>query len=221
MSLAPSADTTDRQPMDRSTTPDPVGGAAHTPPTHGDAVANSAAAASAGEVQIPPSGHHLTLGFRMLTYAPVSCACWCVGASMVGGGVPRMDESGTNQLCEECSTRLSRCKGKLHKHENGKICTPCYKREQGYQLPSSSQTAITAHKSRGKRKRPKSDPGEAITLTSTRTRPHRITAPKPPTSRYTKLSAAEILAQLDATHARRMALLEAEAKIGVEFDSTD
>ena len=63
---------------------------------------------------------------RMLIHAPVSCACWCIGAPVVlaGTGMPRMD--GKHQLCEECGTRLSRCKGKLHKHEKGKICQACY-----------------------------------------------------------------------------------------------
>ena len=50
MSLALSADTTNRQPMDWSMTPDPIGGIVHTPPTHGEEVPKSAAMASAGEV---------------------------------------------------------------------------------------------------------------------------------------------------------------------------
>ena len=62
-------------------------------------------------------------------------------------------------------------------------------------------------------KRAKSDPGEEIFLTATRTRPHRITAPKPPPPtpkpRISKPT-VDVSALLDAAHARRMALIEAE-----------
>ncbi len=80
-----------------------------------------------GQIQKWTSRHHLTPTPHMLTDTPVSYACWCVGVPLVSvGSTPRVDSAGY-PACEECGTRLNRCKGKLHKHDKGKICSPCYK----------------------------------------------------------------------------------------------
>ena len=49
------------------------------------------------------------------------------------GSSPRVDSSGW-PACELCGRRLSKCKGKLHLLPPGKICSPCYKVREGYQL---------------------------------------------------------------------------------------
>jgi hypothetical protein len=77
-----------------------------------------------------------------------------------------MDASGLNQLCEQCGTRLSRCKGKLHKSGAGHICQRCFNRT--WRLPSTADATPTATAvtlgapKRSHKRRAVSDPGEHI-----------------------------------------------------------
>ena len=50
------------------------------------------------------------------------------GAVAVNELSPQRDSSGS-QLCELCSHRLNRCKGKRHKYRNGLVCQGCYDKE--------------------------------------------------------------------------------------------
>ena len=88
-------------------------------------------------MKIWASRHHLTPPPPTLTDAPLFCACGCVGAPLVPvGSVARVDSAGW-PACEICGARLNRCKGKLHNHEKGKVCTSCYKL---YSCPSTCVT---------------------------------------------------------------------------------
>ena len=74
----------------------------------------------------------------MLTDAPPKCACCCAGAAAVSAGPgPREDSSG-KPACEDCGTRLSRCKGKLYKRGAGKICQGCYNEARPAAQPSAT-----------------------------------------------------------------------------------
>jgi hypothetical protein len=46
----------------------------------------------------------------VLIDAPMFCACWCAGAPRMAADGPRMDASGTNQLCELCGRQLHKVK---------------------------------------------------------------------------------------------------------------
>jgi hypothetical protein len=149
--------------------------------------------------------------------APVCALSLCAGGprATLGAG-PRRDSDG-QPACEMCGTRLS--KVKHHRpHGVGRKCAPRCKpqkrsaddsREIGMVVPPAQPTK--------KQRRTRSDPGQQQTLntpTLTRTKRVRATKPNPPrpvASKKTR-SEAEISALLDATHARRMAILEAEAK---------
>jgi len=64
-----------------------------------------------------------------------------LGAS---GGDANSDPSG-HPLCELCSRRLDRCKGKLYQHGAGKICKRCYNIQNGLQAPPVSPRGTPLH----------------------------------------------------------------------------
>lgn len=150
----------------------------------------------------------------MLIDAPVCGVSLYVGAPRMREDAPRMDASGRNQLCEKCGCQLA--KVKHHRaHGPGRACTPRCKPSK-HRSADNASSSMTVAPSPAKKRciRAQSDPGQPPVLMPTRTRPHRVSAHEPPSvPRYKKPSAAELSAQLDATHARRMALLEEEAKI--------
>jgi hypothetical protein len=92
--------------------------------------------------------------------ASMSCACVHIGAPLAHAGpAPRLDAGG-RAACELCGTRLNRCKGKLHHHPPGKICTPCYKSSKGHRAvpvavalpsPSHSPPPVAVPSTRSKR----------------------------------------------------------------------
>ena len=129
-----------------------------------------------------------------------------------------MDASGLNQLCELCGRRLTKVKY-THPHAPGAACHPrCKPRNRAVHADAVKEPSAVRPL-----KRAKSDPGEEIPLTATRTRPHRITAPKPPapiTKPRSSKPPIDTMALLDATHARRIALLSAETKIILEVDDS-
>lgn len=149
-----------------------------------------------------------------LINAPVCFVCDCEGAPLAGVGLtPRVNEYG-QQLCEKCGERLNRVKH--HRaHGPGRACIPRCKSSKHRSADDALPTVTVASSPAKKRCiRAQSDPGQPPMLMPTRTRPHRVSAPEPPsTPRYKKPSATDLSSQLDATHARRMALLEEEAKI--------
>lgn len=113
-----------------------------------------AANTEAGQLQHEREGcgHHRTpLSF---THSCVSlvCASADVGAPLVSPRLePRRDSAG-KPACELCGRRLSDCKGKLHKHGPGKICTPCYKIREGYRsapVAVASPLPARSHKRKG------------------------------------------------------------------------
>ena len=70
-----------------------------------------------------------------------------------------MDASGLNQLCEQCGTRLSRCKGRLYKRDPGRICQFCFdKQRRGAHRPAEAAPTSSPHRSH--KRRAQSDPGE-------------------------------------------------------------
>ena len=142
---------------------------------------------------------------------PMYCAYCCVGAPFPPvSSAPKRTADGM-PACENCGRQLSKVKY-THPHEPGRACHPRCK--------SSKRTVndVTVKQPPAARshKRAKSDPGEEIPLTATRTRPHRITAPRTPAPtpkpRLVKSSGAPVdpMTLLDAAHARRMALIEAD-----------
>ena len=188
-----------------------------------DAHTDAPAAAAADIPAIPVHGTlHSTPGQRytwrqcqmlsklrpVLIDAPMYCAYWRVGALRATvGATPRVDSDG-QPACELCDRRLSKVKY-THPHNLGRACHPrCKPSKRAVDDDAPKEPpAVRSHK------RAKSDPGEKIALTATRTRPHRITAPKPlappPKPRISKPT-VDVSSLLDQAHARRMALLEAE-----------
>ena len=133
-----------------------------------------------------------------------------------------MDDSGTNQLCELCERRLS--KVKHHRaYGVGRICNPrCKLKKNAVDQPATPAAATaTAVTPLRKRKRADSDPGQPQNLSRLRTRAPRPAIIPPVKKARFKADPIDILALLDQTHARRMALLEEDAKIGIEFGGTD
>jgi len=128
--------------------------------------------------------------------------------------------------CENCGRELS--KVKHHRPSGiGRACAPRCKPNKRAVDDGTITEAVPTQPAAKKPRRTKSDPGkDTVLLTATRTRPHRITAPKPsppaPKPRRVKPSVDPIdpMALLDAAHARRMALLAAESKITVEFQDS-
>jgi hypothetical protein len=138
---------------------------------------------------------------------------FCVGAPVVSAGPVQPVDSAGKPRCALCPTRLSRCKGKLHTHEKGRICQGCY---DSTRRPASTQpqpsTPCRSHKLSGKRKRTESDPGQPQNqnLSRLRTRAPRPAIIPPVKKARFKVDPVDISALLDQTHARRMALIEAE-----------
>jgi hypothetical protein len=73
---------------------------------------------------------------------------------LTGAGSPRRDSAGS-LCCEQCSTRLSRCKGKLHVQDPGHICQACYDKKRRPLLSAAAEASPPP-----KRRRATSDPGE-------------------------------------------------------------
>lgn len=125
-----------------------------------------------------------------------------------------------NQLCEKCDRRLSTVKGKLHKHNDGRICQRCY---NNIRRPSCSEsppsTPPRSHKPSGKRKRTESDPGQPQNLSRLRTRAPRPAIIPPMKKARFKADPVDISALLDQTHARRMALIEVEKNEAEKSDT--
>jgi hypothetical protein len=114
-------------------------------------------------------------------------------------------------LCVECQRDTARVP-KWVACSGGRKCAPrC--RVRVFSATDDAAVAATAAPAAKKPRRAKSDTGQEILLTAARTRPHRITAPKPlpPTSkpRISKPT-VDVSSLLDQAHARRMALIAAE-----------
>lgn len=154
----------------------------------------------------------------MLIDGPVYVLHWCAGALVVQRCAQPKTDGNRNQLCEKCDRRLSTVKH--HRvYGPGRACAPrCKSSKRAVDEGALKQPpAVRPHK------RAKSDPGEAIPLTATRTRPHRITAPQPPPPTpkpRTVKPVVDTAALLDQAHARRMALIEAE-KSGAGSSATN
>jgi hypothetical protein len=126
---------------------------------------------------------------------------------MVVGGVARYDAAGVNQLCEHCGIRLNRIKH-TRAHGPGRVCHP---RCKGIKH-TIEERAASSEPAKKKQRRTNSDPGQPLPITSTRLR---IRAPKPPPTIEPRLMKPTVdpvdpMALLEAAHARRMALLEAQ-----------
>jgi hypothetical protein len=80
----------------------------------------------AGQRQISWCAYWGLLGQPMLTDASMSCACWCIGAPWRAVAPRSRVTPNGRAACEECGRELSKCKGKLYKHDPGKICQQCY-----------------------------------------------------------------------------------------------
>ena len=132
------------------------------------------------------------------------------------GSAVRVDSTGW-PACEKCGTRLSRVKH--HRpHGAGRACTPrckpstSIKQQSDATLHSSNSSSSSSAPSKPTHKRKsQSEPGQQSLITHNRLR---VRAPKPiatNTKKTKQEKEAEILALLDRTHARRMALLAAAA----------
>lgn len=151
----------------------------------------------------------------------MSPACRTAAAPPVSvGSSARVDSAGW-PACEECGKRLSRCKGKLHTRDPGRICSSCYiARHRPSAAAPAAPTAAPAAPNRS-HKRARSDPGEPpAPAQRARTQPttltHRVAAPKPATmvaEKQQRITRQEerIMRLLDETHARRMAAEAAAA----------
>src|SRR4051794_11851619 len=74
-----------------------------------------------GQLIVSCRYHHLPPLKLTPIDSPVSAYFVYAGTSMADEGLtPRLNQYG-QQLCGLCGTRLNRVKGKLHKHENGRI----------------------------------------------------------------------------------------------------
>ena len=149
--------------------------------------------------------------------APV-CALYCyTGAPMVlaGTSTPRMD--GKHQLCEVCSARLNRVKHK-HKHGAGHACHPrCKSSKRVVDDAEGIRPVDPPAPPSKKQRRKRSDPGKQQEMLAI-PRTKRVSASKPTKPQCSKVapeipmrSEAEISALLNATHARRMAIMQSEA----------
>jgi hypothetical protein len=136
------------------------------------------------------------------------CAHECAGAPLADAGSgPRMNEFG-QQLCEHCTTRLNRAKGKLHLHPPGKICHSCYMKAQRSPSAAVDATPVRTHK-----RKAGSDPGqpapaaaEPLNRTRLRVRAPRVEVPpSPPPAKKAHSIPANVSLLLDQAHARRMA----------------
>jgi hypothetical protein len=148
---------------------------------------------------------------------------WClllyVYVPWVSSGLtPRVDSVG-KPVCELCGRRLT--KVKHHRpYGPGHACHPrcrTLKRTINDREASVHAESATSLPKKKKHKRTKSDPGQLPILTSTRTRPHRVTAPKPTiikSKQHINKPVINLSALLDEAHARRIALIEEETKKG-------
>ena len=124
---------------------------------------------------------------------------------------PRVTSFG-RPACEKCGIRLS-----LVKHHRpdgrGRACAPRCKPSKHALESVREQRPQSTERPAKKQRRTNSDPGQPLPIASTRLR---VRAPKPPPPttkpRLVKhtVDPVDLMALLDATHARRMALLEAE-----------
>jgi hypothetical protein len=143
---------------------------------------------------------------------PVFVLYCCVDAPHASPCASSRRDSDGQLACEKCGRRLSTVKH--HRaYGVGRACHPrCKDTSQALittpaaAAPTSAPTSTTPRK----RQRTSSDPGEPINLSRLRTRAprHAIT----PTIKKTsvKPDPVDISSLLDQTHARRMALIEAE-----------
>ena len=137
------------------------------------------------------------------------------------GAGPRVDSDG-QQICQLCPVRLSRAKGKLHRHDPGRICTPCYNKRL---RDTSVQPVVspTAAQVTPRKRRAQSDPGESPESAPSPAITRRITPPKPtPASKKQRAEQREeqIMRLLDETHAQRMAAEQAAAATGGKRGAT-
>jgi len=158
----------------------------------------------------------------------VCCALLCVGAPLVAAGSPRMDASGLNQLCELCSTRISRVKH--HRaHGPGRACHPRCKtlKRSADDAPTSAQddsslataaaaaAAAAAERPKKRTRRAHFDPGEKEEVqTHTRLRARADAVKKKPPLQATRRNPPSLLSSsssLDEIHARRLAFLASVA----------
>ena len=124
-----------------------------------------------------------------------------------------MDASGTNQLCEQCSKRLSKVKGKQYSCPPGLMCHVCYNKERVRQAASkrpASADADAAAPAPKRVRRTQSDPSEPISLTRKRTRAQ-PPAGAPSKKTRVRTSSVDPSLLLDQAHARRLALRAAVA----------
>jgi hypothetical protein len=108
-------------------------------------------------------------------------------------------------------------------HGDGRAHDKCIKRLnraatplRTSEVPSSAATVMPPRK----RRRTVSDPGEAQNLSRLRTRAPRPTIIPPVKKAPFKADPVDIAALLDQTVARRMALIEAETRVVLEFEES-
>jgi hypothetical protein len=158
----------------------------------------------------------------MLCDAPVGCTRCCTGDSVVPAGRgPRQDSSG-KQICELCPIRLSRAKGKLHRHGPGHICTRCYN-QLGQPATAGAAVLEIANVKPSRKRRATSDPGESPEPASSQALTRRVNAPEPASTskkQYNTRREEQITRLLDETHARRMAAEGAAAATGGKRGAT-
>ena len=82
--------------------------------------------ASLGQNQRWRRVHLCALLSLVLIDALVCGARCCAGAELVSVGPAARVDTASKPVCEGCGTRLTRCKGKLHRSGAGKICHCCY-----------------------------------------------------------------------------------------------
>jgi hypothetical protein len=148
--------------------------------------------------------------------AHVCLACSCAGSALVSVCPAQPVDAAGKPRCALCPIRLTNCKGKLYKHEKGKICQRCYNQQRHSAALAIPSGAPAAQKQLRKR-RAESDPGElsaATAASSSSALTRRVTPPSPvPASKKPRVTRQEerIMRLLDETHARRMAAETAEA----------
>lgn len=169
------------------------------------------AGAAAGECEGEASRtHHLPPCAHSLSNAYLYCALWCTADfSATPCASPRRDSDG-QQICELCPIRLTKAKGKLHKHGQGHVCQSCYDRRR---RPAASLSAdAPAATKQSRKRRAQSDPGELAPRTLRLALTHRVTLPQPrPVKKQQRTTRQEqrIMQQLEETVARREAWLAA------------
>jgi hypothetical protein len=155
---------------------------------------------------------------RLVSLTLDSCVCVLTlcGAESLASACAGLRDADGQRLCERgCGRRLSRVA--VHRPLGaGRACHPECK-QKTHQLNDGEARGASDARPAKKQRRTKSDPGQpqeqTLPITSTRLR---IRAPKPPPSatkpRIVKptVDLVDPMALLDAAHARRMALLQAE-----------